>query len=576
MIMSVEPGRGLELPASTEPKTHSRTQWRNLVSFALFFCMVSGLFLLDAVLPLGGLKFPDALLTQLGSWPLLPTRILFPHEPITLAVASEPVSGTLSTALAWKHTGMLLGVFAILFLSYLLALRRLPRQISFRYILISTMLLGTMCFLIPVVTSGDVFSYIAYARMGVIYHLNPLTTFPTSIRTDPVYPLLYWIEQPSAYGPTWIIITYLLQLFMIAQGHRDILSMVLALRAFGLAMHLASTWLIYSISGRLQHLDGSLWPEKRLQAVLAFAWNPLLLLEACVNAHNDTTLLCFILLAIWFLIGREQTSRTAYLAAACMLAIATCLKVNVVILAPGLFILLWRQLRTKQRLTALVTSTATYFGVLTLLYAPFWQSGAALNVFRVNPAAYRNINTFAETLSRLYNSLTYAPGFLDAASSVSPAQHDAHMVSITIFVLLYVLLCWLAIRVPHGLSTLRGLFCWMALVWLLYCAIGSPWFWPWYTTTFFGLYALVQAVGTRKSAPSGTARLPLAVHMLSFSMLSLYCFLAWFPAHIFVSPLPGFRWLYLSGLWAWGLPLLVLGLSFKPARVGSFFRENEI
>jgi hypothetical protein len=255
-----------------------------------------------------------------------------------------------------------------------------------------------------------------------------------------------------------------------------------------------------------------------------------------------------------------------------MLAIATCLKVNVVILAPGLFILLWRQLRTKQRLTALVTSTATYFVVITLFYAPFWQGGAALKVFRVNPAASRNINTFAEALSRLYNSLTYAPGFLGAPSSVSPAQHDTHTVSMIIFVMLYALLCWLALRVPQGLSPLRGLLCWLALVWLLYCALGSPWFWPWYTTTFFGLYAIVRAVGTRKSAPSLIARVPLAVHMLAFSMLSLYCFLAWFPAHIFVPMLPGFRWLYLSGLWAWGLPLLAIGLPFKRASAGSFFR----
>jgi hypothetical protein len=297
--------------------------------------------------------------------------------------------------------------------------------------------------------------------------------------------------------------------------------------------------------------------------VLAFAWNPLLLLEACVNAHTDTTLLFFILLAIWFLVGREQTSTRAYLAAVFMFAVATCLKVNAIILVPGLLIWLWSQFRAKQRLVALFAFTATYCGITILLYAPFWQGGAVLNVFRVNPATERNVNSLAEALSRLYNSFTYAPGFLGSPSAILPAQHYAHTISMIIFVMLYALLCWLALRSSPGFSTSRGLLRWLALVWLLYCAIGSPWFWPWYTTTFFGLYALVEATATHDTAPPVVMRASPTVYMLVFCLLSLYCFLSWFPSHVFLPGPAGIRWLYLSGLWAWGVPLLVLGLSFR-------------
>jgi hypothetical protein len=459
-----------------------------------------------------------------------------------------------------------------LFLWYLLALRWLPRQISFGYILISTLLLGTMCLFFPAATSGDVFAYIAYARIGVIYHLNPLITSPTSIQADPVYPFLYWIQQPSIYGPTWIIISSLLQRLLLARDHHDILSMVLALRVFGLLMHLASTWLIYSISGYLQHMSGVFSPEKRRRAVLAFAWNPFLLLEAGVNAHNDIVLLYLILLAIWFLVRRERASLRTYLGVTAIFAVATCLKANIAVLAPGLLLFLWVRLREGQhpiylRLFPLIATTTTYLGGIILLYAPFWQGEATLNALRVNPGVHRSINTFAESLSRLYNSLTYAPGFLAAPASVSPAQYTAHLLSTVTFLILYALLCWRAVRTPHDFSTIPGLLRWLALVWLLYCAIGSPWFWPWYLTVFFGLYALIEATDSRHSAAFLAGRVPLAVYTLAFSMLSLYCLLAWFPSHVPVPILPGFRWLYFSGLWAWGWPLLMLVLPFKEAGV---------
>src|SRR5579859_7002222 len=68
-------------------------------------------------------------------------------------------------------------------------------------------------------------------------------------------------------------------------------------------MHLISTRLVWLISGQWQQLNGqpALATRKRIRATLAFAWNPLLLLEACVNAHNDAMLVVFVLLMIWVL-----------------------------------------------------------------------------------------------------------------------------------------------------------------------------------------------------------------------------------------------------------------------------------
>lgn len=540
---------------------HNPLRWLNLPMYAIFGGMVAGLLLLDAVLPLRGLMYSDALLTRLGLWPIMLTRMLFQQAPVISPLPGSHLKlAALTPAIGWEDAELLFTAFCVVFLWYLLALRYLPRHISFRYILLSTLLLGTICVFIPVATSTDLFSYIAYARIGVIYHLNPMTTIPMAIRTDAIYPHVYWERQPSIYGPTWILFVCFLQWLMLALHFRGILMMVLGLRAVGLAMHLASTWLIYSISGRLQIRGIVLSPERRLRAVLAFAWNPLLLLEACVNAHNDTTLLFLLLLMLWLLAGRQVSVRVS-VGAMLIFAVATCLKVNVALFIPGVLLFLWNQQYNGRRLMSLVVASATYVGVTIAFYAPFWQGGTVLAALRVNPGTNRNINTLADFLSRFYNSVTRTPGYIASPASVtsSPPQQVAHILSISLFVILYALLCWWwATRAPWNFNTFPGLLRWLALVWLLYCAIGSPWFWPWYTITFFGLYAIIEATGTRDTVAFSLVRLPMAVRLLAFSMLSLYWFFAGASGLFFVPGFPGLRWAYLSGLWAWTLPLLAL------------------
>src|SRR6266704_1664606 len=386
-----------------------------ILPFILPLAMVCAILFLDAVLPLGGLWFHTALLTQLGSWTLLPTHLLFPGWAVSSTITSDHPTPP-PVPLSWEQVPFLLTAFLLIFLLYLLALRRLPQYIvAYRYILFSTSLLGVLYLLIPVVTSPDIFSYIAYARMGVIYHLNPLTTLPTAILSDPVYVHLYWNTQPSAYGPTWVGISSLLQWLTLIFGTQTLLPMVVALRLLGLAAHLCSTLLIWSIAGHLQRLQGQDAPHKRLLATLAFAWNPLLLFEACVNAHNDAPLLLLVLLAIWFLLPRKQTttgSLRSYILAIVMLALATCLKLNIVLLVPFVFIFVWK--KTLRR--GILTLALIYAGIIALLYAPFWQNGAILNVFRTNPTASRDINTLAEFLSRLYNGITAGLGYALLAS----------------------------------------------------------------------------------------------------------------------------------------------------------------
>ena len=159
----------------------------------------------------------------------------------------------------------------------------------------------------------------------------------------------------------------------------------------------------------------------------------------------------------------------------------------------------------------------------------------------------------------------------------SPAEHLSHTLSLVIFVIIYMLLCWRILRVPQRISTLQSLVRWMALVWLVYCAIGSSWFWPWYITTFLGLFALLEAVPgandqwfdialPRIFTGNNFVRL---VRLFSFSMLGLYCFFTWGPLHTFLPGLPGFQWSTFCGLWTWVLPLAATALLLRKARANT-------
>ena len=646
-------GHKLLYPGSSGAHHSSASSSKGNHAPAIFLgAMVAAILLMDAVLPLRGLWFHEALLTQFGSWPVWPTLFLFSGLAIIPPLPFMQVSGTPELLQSWAEFPLLFGAFIVVFLVYFAGLSRLPERISWRFLFRSTILLGLLCALIPIVTSPDIYSYIAYARMGVLHGLNPLTTLPTAIHGDPIYNYVLWPDQPSAYGPAWIVITGSMQWALARLGMSAVPPMLIALRLLGLGMHLASVQLIWSITGKLQLLRGRNTPyppRERLCATLAFAWNPLLLFEACVNAHIDTTILVFVLLVIGALaknrlaaaverdrveevvgpkgahkgpypappdprlyyddevVGRAVLSRgggrggdgqgplrapfglsipadlRAPVAASSLLALATCLRINIALFFPGLLFYLWVRAPAGRRFRHIAAASISYLGLIVIAYAPFWQGGALLEVFTYNPAASRSINSVADFLGHAYNGIAAMFGYPLGEPIGSPAERFFHVLSIGIFVLIYLFMLWRMVRFGRRMRTLDGLIYWMAVAWLLYCAVGSPWFWPWYLVTFFGLYALVESGKSEgrgetseregKSPGKHMFRTPWTVRLLSFSMLGLYCFITWGPAHSFVPGVPGFLWTYLSGVWAWMLPLAGLALFTRIASLRRFLNH---
>ena len=75
------------------------------------------------------------------------------------------------------------------------------------------MLVGTLQLIVfagPVLISTDVFSYIAYARMGVEHAINPYTHGPIAIEARPglQYVGKDWKHVATAYGPLYTLLSY--------------------------------------------------------------------------------------------------------------------------------------------------------------------------------------------------------------------------------------------------------------------------------------------------------------------------------------------------------------------------------
>jgi hypothetical protein len=149
--------------------------------------------------------------------------------------------------------------------------------------------------LAPPLLSQDVFSYIAYARLGALHGLNPYTHAPTG------FAHVGWTESPSSYGPLFTLATYPLALISVPAA-LWVLKGVTAASVLALALLVA----------RIAPARGV---DPRRGFVLV-ALNPLVLVHVVGGTHNDaTTMLVALAGCAAVLALREKAGGAAVVAA---------------------------------------------------------------------------------------------------------------------------------------------------------------------------------------------------------------------------------------------------------------------
>jgi hypothetical protein len=210
--------------------------------------------------------------------------------------------------------------------------------------------------LAPVLLSHDVYSYVDYARLGVVHGLDPYVHPPLAAAGDPAFADVTWTEATSAYGPLFTLATYPLAWLPVGAAVA-VLKAVAALSVLGLA----------ALVARLAAWRG----VEPLRAAAFVALNPLVLVHVVGGAHNDGLTMLLAMLAVAAVLSARETAGGAALVAA------------IAVKASALFLAPFALLTTKQRPMGLFPPTYVGFRPVGRLFG-----GAALAIVLIGGAAY--------------------------------------------------------------------------------------------------------------------------------------------------------------------------------------------
>jgi hypothetical protein len=328
----------------------------------------------------------------------------------------------------------------------LLVLARTPRaaRISKRTAIVLIVVLHAIVFAGPILLSTDVFSYIAYARMGVEHGINPYLHGPVAIDRDPVFQYVGhdWRHVATAYGPLYTLLSYPFAPLGV-KGALWGMKIVALLASFAT---LALTWRC----ARARDLDPVL-------AILAVGANPLYVIYGVGGAHNDLIMLALMMTAVSLtLAGRDGVAGATVVAGALV-------KATVAALLPFMIL-------SRRRISAVVGAIAMLGLGALIAYGAFGVHGLDVVSALNRDAAFVSTDSFATEIAHLFGK----PG-------VFPVDHDLLKAAL---VLIALHLMW---------RTWRG-YDWVAAAgWtLLAISVTSTWLLAWYI-----LWPLPLAVATR-------------------------------------------------------------------------------
>ncbi len=221
---------------------------------------------------------------------------------------------------AFAHSGVDVGlsgliiVLGLMCVFYALAVRvadRLPMWA----LLMAIAALYTLVLLAPPILSTDMFSYVAYSRLGALYHINPYVHGPDAISSDALYPFVSprWITTPTVYGPVFTALGYLLASF-------DVVAQVLV---YKLTAAVSSLFVVV-IVWRAAALRGL----NQVKAVTLVGLNPVVILYGVGGGHNDLLMLAVLMGAVY--LGLRQRDG----ASGALLVVAAAVKLSGGLLLP--------------------------------------------------------------------------------------------------------------------------------------------------------------------------------------------------------------------------------------------------
>jgi hypothetical protein len=247
--------------------------------------------------------------------------------------------------------------------------------------------IGVLCGIILIglypITALDVVLYVVRARLWTLHDGSPMLALPASFPQDPYIGLAgEYAKQVSPYGPLWELVAQV----PMQMGLTHIAGGIVAMKMISLISYIGMAILL----GWYSQQDSPRYGVSGLTALTFFFLNPLVLMEALGNGHNDMLMLALMTL------GLVLWQRDKWAWATVGLTFAALIKISGLILIP-------------------------LFGIAVLTAAPSWRIRIAralgmVAIFIVlSLTAYRLTGPFPDvfegTRHAMFGRLGYTPSY---------------------------------------------------------------------------------------------------------------------------------------------------------------------
>jgi hypothetical protein len=296
-----------------------------------------------------------------------------------------PFAG-LGSRLGVHDLGRLVILLGVLYIVVLVCARWIPRWLA---IAAAVLLIATFA-LAPPLLSTDIFNYVAYARMGALYHVNPYLHGAAAIARDPSVPFTgpMWLHTSTAYGPLFTLLSYAFVPLGVG-GAMWAFKATAGLAALGCAA------LVWACARRLR--------IRPAPAMLFFALNPVLLVYAVGGGHNDVLMALFLLAAALLILdGRPELGGAA-------LAAAVGVKVTAGLVLPFV----------------LVASSARWRVLAGAALGALAISALALAAFGPHVLSMFNLLQHHDQFTKPISSVPGYLGYVLGEGGLTPARHHA-------------------------------------------------------------------------------------------------------------------------------------------------------
>ncbi len=437
-----------------------------------------------------------------------------PYDLVALAAQGASADLGRLTDYSLRGFALYIGAVGALFALYGLAIwrsRGLQGGRSFALVMITGAVSALILCLVYPYGAADVFLYVVRGRVLGVFGMNSLMAPPSAYPTDTYLPFFSeWTQTVSPYGPLWEFVAALAA--KIGSGSR--VRSLLAFKGVALLSYLVCCWLVYRI---LAYRRSAL----ALTGLIAFAWNPLVLLETHAMGHNDLLMMVFVLAAVYLWERRQYSWAIAALVAGGLV------KYIPLALLPATLLLMKRRLAWRAWLIACLEGGLISAALTVASFARLWPGLRYLNVLQ---QAGRMHTSPAVALAMLLMSVTDE----DSAYTITM------WVSRAAFAAAYLAALW---RIWRGRDDLPQAYYRILYAWLV---CGAAAFGYWY---ILWLMALCPLTGRVRS------QLRAVIFSLTGSMSV--------PIYTFIGAWVGFKF---GLIYAFSIPF-IFALPFRLARV---------